>query len=91
MANANIPKDVEIEPIYGFEKYYRKDPLPGKLRTITTVGARARYKLPWVAAELEYSKGSDTDDVLASKKIETVREAARLGIRATYRDDKKNH
>jgi hypothetical protein len=83
---ANIPKGLEIEPIYGFEKFYRKDRLLGVLRTITTVGARARYKIPLVAVEAEYTKGTDTDNVLSNNKVETLREALRLGIVATFRE-----
>ncbi len=72
--------------MYGFENMYRKTPEPPKFIRSTTIGARATYGVPYLSAELEVSRGTNTEDQFSpSKKIETTRESARLGIKSEYR------
>lgn len=77
---------VIIEPIYGFEKYYRLSPQPPKFRTRTLLGARATYGSPFLSGELEVSAGEDSDNSVNGTitKNSVKREQARLGVRSNY-------
>lgn len=75
---------VIVEPLYGFEKYYRLTPAPAKFRTRTMLGARATYGVPYLSAELEVTSGEDTHNTPTETVTKTVskREQARLGFRS---------
>lgn len=75
---------VLIEPLYGFEKYYRLTPSP-KFRTRTMLGARATYGVPHLSAELEVTSGEDTETLVGDpREVKVKREQARLGIRSYF-------
>lgn len=79
-------KDVKytISPLFGFETVYRDTPTP-HTATHTMYGARATAGVDMISAELEYTKGSDTENfAVAPEKITNTDEKAKLGIRTTY-------
>jgi hypothetical protein len=73
-----------LEPIIGYETVYRDAPQPHTL-TRTIYGARVVVGPTFLAAELEYTKGEDTENFsTAPEKIVNNDEKAKLGIRSSY-------
>lgn len=74
-----------IEPIIGYETVYRDTPAPHTV-TRTMIGGRIVLGSDLISGELEYTKGSDTENFsTAPEKIYSEDEKAKLGIRSTYR------
>lgn len=83
---AQSAKDVKytISPLFGFETVYRDTPTP-HTTTHTMYGARVTAGVDIISAELEYTKGSDTENFTAApEKIATTDEKAKLGIRSVW-------
>lgn len=84
---ASMPKDIKytISPIFGYETVFRATPTAHTL-THTIYGARVTAGTDLISGELEYTKGSDTENFLvAPQLIVTDEEKAKLGIKSTYR------
>jgi hypothetical protein len=77
---------VLIEPLYGFEKYYRLSPAPAKFKTRTMLGVRATYGVPFLSAELEVTTGEDSENTPTTTITKSInkREQAKLGLRSNY-------
>ncbi len=72
--------ELTIEPVYGFERSYQKDPPPSRYKTEVFTGIKGSYGTERIAGELELNQGNttyttDTTDV----KITT--QNALLGLR----------
>lgn len=73
-----------IEPIAGYETVFRDTPTP---HTATRViyGGRLVLGSGFLSGELEYTKGSDTENYsVAPEKVFTEDEKAKLGLRLTH-------
>ena len=78
-------KGLRLEPIVGYETLYRDTPTP-HTTTRTVVGARVVAGIDLISAEVEYTKGSDTENFsTAPEKIFSEDEKAKLGLRSTHR------
>jgi hypothetical protein len=75
---------ITIEPILGYEYTHRDTPMPHRSGMLI-YGARFTAGRPHVAAEGEYTRGSDTEVFTAPVlSVNTTRENVRLGVRGTY-------
>ncbi|MES3037063.1 MAG: hypothetical protein V4736_04075 [Bdellovibrionota bacterium] len=76
---------LKIEPIVGYETVYRELPLP-HTSTRTIYGGRVTLGEDWLAGELEYTRGSDTENyTVAPEVIKNEDEKLKLGVRSIYR------
>lgn len=85
--SSTLPKDIKytISPLFGYESVFRATPTPHTL-THTMYGARLTAGTDLISGELEYTKGSDTENFLvAPQLIATDDEKVKLGIKSTYR------
>lgn len=85
-ASSPSMKDVKytISPLFGFETVYRDTPTP-HTATHMMYGARVTAGIPMVSAELEYTKGSDTENfAVAPEKVSYTDEKVKLGLRSVY-------
>ena len=86
-AKVSAPKDLKytVSPIVGYETVFRAYPTPHTL-THMIYGARLTAGIDIASAEVEYTKGSDTENYLvAPQEIKTNQEKLKLGVRSTYR------
>ena len=75
----------KLEPIAGYETVYRDSPTPHTL-TRTIYGARVVVGSDLISLEVEYTKGSDTENFsTAPEKIYNDDEKGKVGLRSTYR------
>jgi hypothetical protein len=73
-----------LEPIVGYETVFRDSPTPHTL-TRTIYGARVAVGPSFLSLEVEYTKGSDTENfTTAPEKIYNDDEKAKLGLRSIY-------
>jgi hypothetical protein len=75
-----------IEPVIGYEKYYRLEPGPPSFQTRTNIGLRGTYGVTGLSGELEITQGSNRSTVLdgsVNKDIKETRSQLRLGLRST--------
>ncbi len=75
-----------IEPVVGFEKYYRIEPAPASFQTRTILGVRGTYGVTGLSAELEVTQGTNTSNVLdgaVNKEVKDTRKQLRLGLKST--------
>jgi hypothetical protein len=73
-----------ISPLFGYETVFKATPTPHTL-TRMMYGARLTTGIDLISAELEYTKGNDTENFLtAPQKIETTDEKLKLGITSKY-------
>jgi hypothetical protein len=75
-----------IEPVVGFEKYYRIEPAPASFQTRTILGVRATYGVTGLSGELEVTQGTNTSNVLdgaVNKEVKDTRNQLRLGLKST--------
>lgn len=73
-----------IEPIAGYETVYRDTPTP-HTSTRVIYGGRLVLGSGFLAGELEYTKGSDTENYsVAPEKVFHEDEKAKLGLRLTH-------
>lgn len=85
-AAPSLPKGINyrIEPLVGYETVYRSLPTP-HTSTRTMYGARVIVGVEAISAELEYTKGSDTENYQsAPESVKNTDEKAKLGLRSTY-------
>ncbi len=52
--------ELQIEPVYGFERSYQHTPKPGRYRTEVFTGIKGTYGTEIIAGELELNQGSTT-------------------------------
>lgn len=85
-AQRALPRGVNVkfEPILGFETLYRSSPTSHTVSRMT-YGLRVIAGVPVIAAELEYTQGSDTETYsTAPEKIKYEDQKLKLGVRTTY-------
>jgi hypothetical protein len=76
-----------IEPVIGFEKYYRIEPAPASFQTRTILGVRATYGVVALSGELEATQGTNSSNVLdglVNKAVKDTRNQLRLGLKSTF-------
>jgi hypothetical protein len=76
---------ITAEPIVGYELNYRTNPTP-RTKGMLIYGARFTAGRPHIAAEGEYTRGTDSEGFTtpAVQTVNTTKENARLGVRGTY-------
>lgn len=77
--------NITIEPIVGYE-YTQRDTPTVHRKGMLIYGARFTAGRPHIAAEGEYTRGSDSEAFVTptAMTVNTTRENVRLGVRGTY-------
>lgn len=78
--NIAFSAQLNIEPVYGVERSYQKNPEPGSYRTETFYGVRGTYGFDRIAGELELNQ-SNNSFTTGETKSETETQKALLGAR----------
>lgn len=71
---------LEIEPIFGYERVQKLYPSTHQTSRLT-YGARAIFVIPLVAAELEYTRGQDTE-ISGAQTVDETDDRIKLGARS---------
>ncbi|MBD66295.1 MAG: hypothetical protein CME62_13880 [Halobacteriovoraceae bacterium] len=72
--------ELNIEPVYGFERTYHALPEPARYRTETFFGARASYGTPTFKGEAEATQSNSSDDI-NDIEVKYTTQTLMLGLR----------
>lgn len=82
----SVASELTINPIIGYEKYYRFQPAPASSNTRMIYGLRAQYGVPLLSAELELTQGKSSDSTNNAgviREYDDTRNQARFGLVST--------
>lgn len=71
---------LDVQPIFGYERVQKLYPTAHQVSRLM-FGARASIGVPLIAAELEYTRGNDTETI-AGQTIDETDDRVKLGIRS---------